>query len=136
MTDCIFCKIINGDIPSKKIFEDNNYLAFLDINPVSKGHMLVITKRHFETFNEIPTMLLPEYMKLIQKISTAVKTVTGAPGYNIMINNKEVAGQVVPHVHFHIIPRNNKEEINLNWNTIKYEDGELEQLGNKIKDSL
>lgn len=136
MDECIFCKIVRGEIPSSKVFENEQFLAFMDINPVNKGHTLVIPKKHYETFNDIPTLLLPEYMKLIQKISVAVVKASGAQGYNLFVNNKASAGQVVPHVHFHILPRFLDDGIKFSWDTQNYDGSEMEEFRKKIEGKL
>jgi histidine triad (HIT) family protein len=106
---CIFCKIANKEIPSKVIYEDENTLAFLDINPRSKGHTLVIPKEHYETFDEITEDVATNLIKTIKKVVDILKSLN-PDGYNILNNNKPIAGQEVPHVHFHIIPRYNDEQ--------------------------
>jgi histidine triad (HIT) family protein len=106
---CIFCKIANKEIPAKVIYEDENTLAFLDINPRSKGHTLVIPKEHYETFDEIPEDVATNLIKTIKKVVDILKSLN-PDGYNILNNNKPIAGQEVPHVHFHIIPRYNDEQ--------------------------
>ncbi len=106
---CIFCKIVNGEIPSKTIYEDEHVMAFLDINPRSVGHTLLIPKNHYETFEDIPDSEYEYIMKGIKKVLDILKPLN-YDGYNILCNNKEVAGQEVPHVHFHIIPRYKDEK--------------------------
>ncbi|WP_421077201.1 HIT family protein [Methanothermococcus sp. Ax23] len=106
---CIFCKIVNKEIPAKIIYEDENTLAFLDINPRSKGHTLVIPKEHYETFDELPEETAVNLTKTIKKVVNILKSLN-PDGYNILNNNKPIAGQEVPHVHFHIIPRYNDEK--------------------------
>jgi len=109
---CIFCKIANKEIPAKIVYEDENTLAFLDINPRSKGHTLVIPKEHYETFDELSEDIAINLTKTIKKVVDILKSLN-PDGYNILNNNKPIAGQEVPHVHFHIIPRynNEKEEV-------------------------
>lgn len=133
MDDCIFCKIIKGDIPSTKVYEDDDFLAFLDIMPANKGHVLVIPKEHHEQLTDLPDELAS---KLILKVKDVAKTVVSGlelEGFNIVQNNGKVSGQVVPHVHFHIIPRKSEDGLNLEWRHLKYEDGEAEEYQNKIK---
>lgn len=122
MSDCIFCKIIEGEIPSHKIYEDDKILAFLDANPVSKGHTLVIPKRHVENIHEAEGM---NYMwDGLVKVSNNVKEAFKPEGVNIKQNNGEIAGQEVFHLHFHIIPRYTGEEINTDYNRKELENGE------------
>ncbi|MCK6462603.1 MAG: HIT family protein [Candidatus Pacebacteria bacterium] len=105
MNNCVFCKIINGEIPADKIYEDADFLAFLDINPINSGHALLIPKTHYENLYNIPDKVLSAIAPLIKKLAVAVKQGINADGINIGMNNDSAAGQVVPHAHFHIIPR-------------------------------
>jgi histidine triad (HIT) family protein len=104
-TSCLFCKIVAGEIPSDKIFEDADLMAFLDIRPVSKGHALVIPKRHMADFLEADDQTLARTVVQVRRIAAAILQATGAQGFNLHVNTGQVAGQVVPHLHFHIIPR-------------------------------
>ncbi|MFZ2498957.1 HIT family protein [Methanosarcina sp.] len=103
--DCLFCKIITGEIPSNKIYEDEAVFAFLDIYPASEGHTLVAPKKHFNTFTEMGTEDVASLFETAKKVTIAVEKAFSAEGSNIGINNGKVAGQEVPHVHVHIIPR-------------------------------
>lgn len=105
MNDCIFCKIVKGEIPSDKIYEDDNFFAFLDVTPNNPGHTLIIPKKHYENLYELPDETLSEIAPLIKKLAVAVKYGANADGINIIMNNDSAAGQIVPHAHFHIIPR-------------------------------
>src|SRR3989344_9662422 len=105
MADCVFCMIRDNKIPGTRVFEDSKVLAFLDIGPVNKGHTLVIPKEHHETLLDTPKELLKEVIVIVKKVSTAVKKGVSADGINIGVSNYKAAGQVVPHVHFHVIPR-------------------------------
>jgi histidine triad (HIT) family protein len=132
MDNCIFCKILEGKIPSAKIYEDANTFAFLDINPCNKGHSLVITKNHYETLNDIPEKELTNLISSVQKVAKAVLSATSCHGYNILMNNKKAAGQVVPHVHFHIIPRVEKDNVIPAWKTTKYSESEMDEYKKMI----
>jgi histidine triad (HIT) family protein len=103
--ECIFCKIIAGEIPCAKVFESERILSFLDIAPVNKGHALVIPKDHHPTIFDIPAELAAEMLEAKQRIGRAVMDATSAPGLNVMMNNDKTAGQLVPHAHWHLIPR-------------------------------
>lgn len=103
--DCIFCKIVSGEISSDKIYEDEDVFAFVDIRPVSKGHTLVVPKNHFSDFLQTDDMDLQKLVVAAKKIAQAAVKVTGASGFNLHINTGSAAGQVVFHTHFHIIPR-------------------------------
>lgn len=136
MDNCIFCKIVAGEIPSTKVFEDSDILAFMDINPNNKGHTLVITKDHYKTFNDIPVDLLTKLIKKIQDVTAAVTEATSCHGFNILMNNNKAAGQLVPHVHFHVVPRFDKDGVVPAWKTIKYDEGEMEEYANSIRKRL
>lgn len=102
--DCLFCKIISGELPSYKVYEDAKYLAFLDINPFTTGHTLVCPKRHGETLWEMDEGEIGELFQVASKISRSVVSAMKADGFRVLQNNGEAANQVVPHVHVHIIP--------------------------------
>lgn len=112
-TECLFCKFINKQIETKIIYENDYTIAFLDINPAGElmGHTLVITKKHYENIYDIPEKELEELIIIVKKIAIAVKNVSGANGVNILQNNEKAAGQLINHIHFHIIPRKNKDGI-------------------------
>lgn len=105
MTDCIFCQIIKGEIPADKIYEDEKAVAFLDLRPSSRGHSLIVHKIHSQDFLGSSEDLLCELMPRIQKTARAILRTTGATGFNLTTNNGAAAGQVIFHLHFHIIPR-------------------------------
>jgi len=134
--DCIFCKIVKGDIPSAKIYEDDKVIAFLDIAPANKGHALVIPKEHYETLLELPDDLRSHMMAIVKNIARAQSSSLGNKGFNVLINNHKEAGQLVPHVHFHIIPRFGREKMCLNWKPTKYKDKEINDFADKIKKFL
>jgi len=129
---CIFCKIVSREIPSYKVHEDENVLAFLDIAPVNYGHTLVIPKKHFENMEEVDVKTLEQVIMAVKKIGASVKSGLGVAGYNLCVNNGKVSGQVVPHLHFHIIPRTAGDGLEL-WPQGKYGDGEAEEVLKKIK---
>ena len=127
---CIFCKIVENGLPSKKIYEDETVLAFLDISPVNIGHTLVIPKEHFENIHDLPEEILIHVMKIAKKISIALKKY-GADGTNVTTNNGKAAGQVVFHSHVHVIPRFIGDNLP-NWPNKKYKEGEMEETVLKI----
>src|SRR5690554_1451008 len=110
MEECIFCKIVRGEIPSKKIYEDENVYAFLDINPKSKGHTLVIPKKHSANIFEIEEDDLENIIKVVQQLAVHIKEKLDPEGMQIRQNNGEIAGQSVNHLHFHIIPKYTNED--------------------------
>lgn len=103
--DCIFCAIVAGDIPSRTVFEDDLVMAFLDANPLAPGHTLVIPKDHHETLGDVPEDLAAHLFGALHRLTPAVEHAVDAQGSNVAFNNGEAAGQEVPHVHAHIIPR-------------------------------
>mgnify|MGYP001193294282 FL=1 len=103
--DCVFCNIANGKIKAEVIVENENFIVFRDINPVVSGHFLLIPKKHYATFLEIPKEIYTNFMELAHDAVLKTLKETGAKGYNLVMNNDVVAGQVVHHSHLHIIPR-------------------------------
>ena len=105
MNDCLFCKIVSGEIPCNKVYEDENYLAFLDINPINLGHTLVIPKQHSRNILEIDEKTLQEIILIVKNLSNKIREKLKCDGINVMINNEPDAGQIIFHTHIHIIPR-------------------------------
>ena len=128
---CIFCKIIAGEIPCHKVYEDDKVLAFLDIKPLNLGHTLVIPKKHYENLEEINEEELTALTLAVKKIGRLVKEKLGVAGYNISENNGEVAGQEIMHLHFHIIPRQEGDGLGP-WPRRGYQDGEAEETLKKL----
>jgi len=133
--DCLFCKIINGEILSIRVYEDEFSFAFLDINPVNPGHTLLAPKEHSRNIFDIEEDTLKNLMPTLQKVMKAVKEGTNADGVNIHVNNEPVAGQVVFHTHFHIIPRFEGDEVKM-WRGKPYKNAEMEEVAEKIKSNL
>lgn len=111
--DCIFCKIINGEIPSYKIYEDSDIFVILDINPVSIGHALVLPKKHFEMFETTDDEVLAKMIVISKKIGQKIKKILKSDGFNININNGKSAGQIIFHTHFHIVQRFEDDNLKL-----------------------
>ncbi|RSJ76236.1 HIT-like protein [Streptococcus cristatus] len=105
MADCIFCKIITGEIPSSKVYEDDQVVAFLDISQVTPGHTLVVPKQHFRNLLEMDADSASQLFARVPDIARKVMKATGAKGMNILNNNEEIAGQTVFHTHVHLAPR-------------------------------
>ena len=103
--DCVFCAIAEGEIPSFKVYEDDLVLAYLDINPFSEGHTLVIPKNHYTGLLDTPADVLKEIIVRVQKVAAHLKATLPCDGFNVLQNNGTAAGQTVPHIHFHIVPR-------------------------------
>lgn len=134
--DCIFCKIIAGQIPNHTLHEDDRLLAFLDIGPLSTGHALVIPKDHYERLEQMPADLAAACGGLLPALARAILKQTGAPAYNILQNNGAIAGQVVPHVHFHIIPRAAEDGLGYRWNPGAIDHQQAASLALAIRQSL
>ncbi|MHA1776215.1 MAG: HIT family protein [Promethearchaeota archaeon] len=109
--DCIFCKIARKEIPARIIYESDNSIAFLDIAPATRGHTVVIPKVHFYNFLDMPVNLMKDFFLDVQKVSKLVLEKIGAKGFNLIQNNFEIAGQIVPHSHIHIIPRYENDKV-------------------------
>ena len=136
MEDCIFCKIVRNEIPSQRIYEDDRYLVFLDISPVNVGHALLIPRQHYADVDSTPPEVLAHLAKIAQKIAPAIVGATGAEAYNITINNGAAAGQMVSHVHLHLIPRFEDDGFHA-WHGRKpYGEGEMAATAEKIKEEL
>jgi histidine triad (HIT) family protein len=135
MSDCIFCKIAKGELPCYKIYEDENFLAFLDIQPISKGHTLIIPKKHYNTFLETPVEILSLMTKIIHKIGQALLKATRTDGLNFGLNNGEAAGQIIMHTHFHIIPRFKNDGLHT-WPSIECSEEEFKKISENIKNNL
>ena len=131
MKDCIFCKIVKGELPSLKVYEDKDVLAFLDIMAVNKGHTLVIPKKHYYNIEDTPEELVAKVMAAVKKVAPAVKKAADTDGFVVMQCNGETGGQVIPHLHFHIIPRLKDDGLK-SWPQAKYAEGEREKYCTRI----
>jgi len=109
--DCVFCKIAKEEVPSKRIYENDNFFSVPDANQIIEGHSLVISKKHFETTLDLPTSIGAELLDCIKKTSLKVMNQTKSNGFNIISNNFESAGQAVKHVHYHILPRKKGDKV-------------------------
>ncbi len=134
--DCIFCKMAAGEVPVTKIFEDDAVLAFLDIAPLSDGHTLLIPKQHCRSVHECPSDVLAAVASRLGEVARAVAVAMNAQGYNVLSNNGRAAGQVVEHLHFHIIPRHIGDGLLGSWPAGGYEEGRIDEIAAKIKKNL
>lgn len=103
--DCLFCKIVKGELPSKKTYEDDNFIGLLDPNPRTEGHTLIIPKKHFRNLLDMPTSLGDEMLEAVKKVALKLIKDGKGEGFNIIVNNEPAAGQVIFHLHIHILPR-------------------------------
>ena len=136
MEDCIFCKIVKGESPSTKVYEDEEVLGFLDTNPVNIGHSLVIPKKHFINIYDTPDEVLGSMIKAAKTVSKAIKKELKADGVNVTMNSDPAAGQIVFHSHLHVIPRITSDGFNLWHGRRPYKEGEASEIGQKISSSL
>ncbi|HLD35058.1 MAG TPA: HIT family protein [Patescibacteria group bacterium] len=133
--DCLFCKIINGEVPAQVVYEDKSVLAFLDLFPSNPGHVLVVPKKHCENLLDASGEDLRSLISVIPKIAAAALKSVDCEGFNLAVNNGKVAGQVIPHLHFHIVPRIEGDGHELFHGTkAKVED--LEEIKEKLRRNL
>ena len=136
MNDCVFCKIVRGEIPSSKLYEDDSVLVFLDIAPVNKGHALVIPKKHYESIYSVPEEELEWIAVVTKRVALAVKKATGADGVNVLQANERAAGQEVMHFHVHVIPRFSGDGAGFKCPKKEYAKGEMQEFQEKIKSAM
>lgn len=136
MDDCIFCKIVKGNAPCTVVFENEHVLAFMDIFPAANGHTLVVPKKHFVNTLDCPEKELSEVIMAVKKIGQAQVKGLGAHGFNIHQSNNREAGQIVFHLHFHVIPRFAGDGLSFRWQPQKVETKELEKSAEKIRKGI
>ncbi len=136
MSGCIFCKIIAGEIPSAELIRTDKVVSFLDINPVNPGHALVVPTRHVTSLLDLKQDELHQAVFVAKRVAGAVKEATGCPAFNVVQNDGEAAGQVVGHVHFHVVPRSPDDGFELGWRQLAYAEGELESMRHAIRRGL
>ena len=134
--NCIFCKIVAGQIPCFKLLEDANTIAFMDINPVNPGHALAVAKGHWPTVDVIPAEVLGAVARTAQKVAKAAFKVLKPHGVNLLQANGEGAGQSVPHLHIHIMPRRHDDGVVLNWQPRPGDVAEIEAICRRLKAAL
>lgn len=132
MTDCLFCKIITGDVPAEKVYEDEHVYAFLDINPVNPGHTLVSPKKHVVNLYDMSDELLSNIAPAVKKVALGVKAGVNADGINIIMNNEAAAEQLIQHAHIHVIPRHEGDG-HKGWRGPGFSEKEINQAGEQIR---
>ncbi len=135
-TDCIFCKIVAGDIPALKVWESDDALAFLDVGPLADGHTLLIPKQHYRDIRDTPVEVLASLTRQLPQIADAVLRATGVTGLNVLQNTGASSGQAVFHLHFHLIPRVASDGLGFRWNAGQYEKGRAEAMQSRIRDEI
>jgi len=133
MPQCIFCQIGAGKIPAELVWDDADACAFLDIGPLAEGHLLLIPKKHYVTVDAMPAAEAGKLLRHIPALVRAVQLATKCEGVNVLQNNGRAAHQVVPHVHFHIIPRSAGDAFDFNWPASQYQPGQMAQLCQAIR---
>lgn len=133
MSDCIFCKIANGEIPSATLYEDEDFRVILDLGPASKGHALILPKSHAANIYELPEELAGKAMILAKKMAGKMTEALKCDGFNIVQNNGEIAGQTVFHFHMHLIPRYQGDQVKLGWTPGTLTDEVRDELLEKLK---
>ena len=134
MEDCIFCKIVRGELPCHKVFENDLVIAIMDIMPASDGHTLVMPKAHYETVFDMNEELAGEIMKVSWRLANVIKKTIEPDGMNIVQNNYPAANQVVPHFHLHLIPRNKDDGLGIGrWKPQESEQEKLERIASQIR---
>ena len=134
--NCIFCKIANGEIPSSTVYVDEDFRVILDLGPASKGHSLILPKKHAANIYELPDETAGKAMILAKKMAGKLTDALNCDGFNIVQNNGEIAGQTVNHFHLHLIPRYEGDGLNLNWPQQEISAEQLEEIRQSIKKSI
>ncbi len=130
--NCIFCKIANGDIPSKMLYEDEEFKVILDLGPATKGHALILPKNHYHDLYDLPDETVGKVMLLAKKMAMHMTEKLKCDGFNLVQNNGEAAGQTVFHFHLHLIPRYEEDGQTLGWKSLELSQEELEKIKNTI----
>jgi len=134
--ECVFCRIVHGEIPAVKVYESEHVVAFLDIYPINPGHTLVVPKRHVERLEELNDEEARELLGAAARLAPAIVRAVNAEGYNIIINIGRAAGQEIEHLHLHIVPRFSDDGCKFNCRRLKLSKEELEKLGENIRASF
>lgn len=134
--DCIFCKLANGDIPTNALYEDDIIKAIFDLSPASKGHILILTKEHFDNIFSIDEETAAHVFKVAAKLAKAIREALNCDGMNILQNNGEISGQSVFHFHMHIIPRYEGDNVKIAWKQGDITEDEIKDMIIKIKDNI
>ena len=136
MENCIFCRIVKGEIPAARIYEDELVFAFLDIAPINFGHVLVIPKEHHESSSTIPEATAGRMFRIGSRIGIALKRKLDYDAFNLHLADGAAAGQVVMHAHLHVVPRGVEDGFHWNWRQLNYPDGELQKTAEIISARL
>jgi histidine triad (HIT) family protein len=135
-TNCVFCRIVSGEIPSARVLETSFAVAFLDIQPLNPGHTLIVPRSHHPQLSDLPEEIATHVGSLLPQLCRAVKSATGAAGLNVVVNNGQVAGQTIDHCHWHIIPRFVGDPIHWPWTQGRYAGDEMGRMKAKIEQAV
>lgn len=133
--DCLFCKIVAKEIPAKTVYEDDKVIAFLDINPVKPGHLLVVPKKHSENIGVADDEDIATLAIAVKKLAPAVCAAVSCDGWNLEVNNGNAAGQAIDHTHWHIVPRHKDDGLK-HWPGHPYAEGEADAIAEKIRSRI
>jgi histidine triad (HIT) family protein len=133
---CIFCKIVRGEIPCARVLETSQTIAFLDINPINKGHTLLVPKAHRACLSDLTESVAAQAGALLPRLCRAVTAAAGSDGINVIVNNGQAAGQTVDHCHFHVVPRFKNDSVRWPWVHGAYAGDELSQMRERIEHEL
>ena len=136
MDNCIFCKIVNGEIGSNTVYEDDYFKAIMDISPSAMGHVIILAKNHAEDIFEMTEEDLSKALIVARKVARAVKAATGCDGINILQNNGVAAGQTVFHYHIHVVPRFDDDTVKIKWEALSVEMDEISVMAEKIREHI
>lgn len=136
MTDCVFCSIVAEDLPAYRLYEDEHSLAFLDIEPATRGHTLVIPKTHYETTTDMPESLAGRVFKTVHHVSDALESAYQLDGFTLVQENGVTAKQDVPHAHVHIIPRYGDDALDLGWSGERVDETIQQEVAATVRDEL
>ena len=134
--ECVFCKIVAVEIPAQVVYENESILAFLDIGPLADGHLLVVPKEHLTVMTDLSPDQVGRLVSILPRLGRALLDVTGAEGLNVLLNQGPSAGQVVPHLHFHLIPRRSEDGLGYRWKAGMYAKGRAAEISSAYKQAL
>jgi histidine triad (HIT) family protein len=134
--DCVFCRIVAGKLPCFKLLEDDTTIAFMDINPLNPGHALAVAKGHWPTVDAVPPDVLADVARTAQRVARAVARALAPEGFNLHQANGAAAGQSVPHLHIHVVPRRPGDRIAFNWTPVPGDMKEIEAVAAKLRAAL
>lgn len=133
---CIFCKIAGGEIPSRTLYEDEDFRVILDISPASRGHAIILPKKHAADIYELDEKDASRIFVVAKKVAAALQKALNCEGINILQNNGEMAGQTVFHLHMHLIPRYKEDGVQIGWKTTHMEEAQFDAIADAVKSEL